>query len=118
MTPVSILTGLRSGSFQSTEATPERPHLSRDIAEEVELEIKYAGYISKQLEQIGQMKNLEDVKLPIDADYSQIKGIRLEAAEKLDKIKPISLGQASRISGVSPADISMLSVWLRQRGDK
>lgn len=96
----------------------ERPHLSRDIAEEVELEIKYAGYISKQLEQIGQMKNLEDVKLPIDADYSQIKGIRLEAAEKLDKIKPISLGQASRISGVSPADISMLSVWLRQRGDK
>lgn len=97
---------------------PERPHLSRDIAEEVELEIKYAGYISKQLEQIGQMKNLEDVKLPIDADYSQIKGIRLEAAEKLDKIKPISLGQASRISGVSPADISMLSVWLRQRGDK
>lgn len=97
---------------------PERPHLSCDIAEEVELEIKYAGYISKQLEQIGQMKNLEDVKLPIDADYSQIKGIRLEAAEKLDKIKPISLGQASRISGVSPADISMLSVWLRQRGDK
>lgn len=97
---------------------PERPQLSRDIAEEVELEIKYAGYISKQLEQIGQMKNLEDVKLPIDADYSQIKGIRLEAAEKLDKIKPISLGQASRISGVSPADISMLSVWLRQRGDK
>ena len=97
---------------------PERPHLSREIAEEVELEIKYAGYISKQLEQIGQMKNLEDVKLPIDADYSQIKGIRLEAAEKLDKIKPISLGQASRISGVSPADISMLSVWLRQRGDK
>lgn len=93
----------------------ERPHLSREIAEEVELEIKYAGYISKQLEQIGQMKNLEDVKLPIDADYSQIKGIRLEAAEKLDKIKPISLGQASRISGVSPADISMLSVWLRQR---
>lgn len=96
----------------------ERPHLSREIAEEVELEIKYAGYISKQLEQIGQMKKLEDVKLPIDADYSQIKGIRLEAAEKLDKIKPISLGQASRISGVSPADISMLSVWLRQRGDK
>ena len=66
---------------------PERPHLSREIAEEVELEIKYAGYISKQLEQIGQMKNLEDVKLPIDADYSQIKGIRLEAAEKLDKIR-------------------------------
>lgn len=97
---------------------PERPYLSREIAEEVELEIKYAGYISKQLEQIRQMKNLEDVKLPIDADYSQIKGIRLEAAEKLDKIKPISLGQASRISGVSPADISMLSVWLRQRGDK
>jgi len=95
----------------------ERPVLSREISEEVELEIKYEGYISKQLEQIEQMRKLEDKKLPIDADYSEIKGIRLEAAEKLNKIKPVSLGQASRISGVSPADISMLSVWLRQRGE-
>ena len=96
---------------------PERPVLSREISEEVELEIKYEGYISKQLEQIDQMRKLEDKKLPTDADYSEIKGIRLEAAEKLNKIKPVSLGQASRISGVSPADISMLSVWLRQRGE-
>lgn len=96
---------------------PERPALSREISEEVELEIKYEGYISKQLEQIEQMRKLEDKKLPTDADYSEIKGIRLEAAEKLNKIKPVSLGQASRISGVSPADISMLSVWLRQRGE-
>lgn len=96
---------------------PERPLLSREISEEVELEIKYEGYISKQLEQIDQMRKLEDKKLPTDADYSEIKGIRLEAAEKLNKIKPVSLGQASRISGVSPADISMLSVWLRQRGE-
>ncbi len=97
---------------------PERPILSREICEEVELEIKYQGYISKQLEQIDQMHRLENKKLPVDAEYSKIKGIRLEAAEKLDKIKPVSLGQASRISGVSPADISMLSVWLRQREEK
>lgn len=96
---------------------PERPVFSREISEEVELEIKYEGYISKQLEQIDQMRKLENKKLPTDADYSEIKGIRLEAAEKLNKIKPVSLGQASRISGVSPADISMLSVWLRQRGE-
>lgn len=92
----------------------QRPALSEEICEEVELEIKYEGYISKQLAQIEQMRKLENKKMPQNTDYSQIKGLRLEAAEKLNKIKPASLGQASRISGVSPADINLLAVWLQQ----
>ncbi len=83
-----------------------------DVCEQVELQIKYEGYISKQLEQIDQVRKLEDKKLPKNTDYSQIRGLRLEAAEKLNKIQPLSIGQASRISGVSPADVSMLVVWL------
>ncbi|WP_173563035.1 tRNA uridine-5-carboxymethylaminomethyl(34) synthesis enzyme MnmG [Ruminococcus flavefaciens] len=91
---------------------PERPELPWEISEQVELQIKYEGYIEKQLIQIEQMRKMESKKLPADLDYSQIYGLRLEATEKLNKIKPLSLGQASRISGVSPADISMLAVWL------
>lgn len=92
-----------------------RPDLPTDVREQVELQIKYEGYIEKQLAQIEQMRKLESEKLPENADYSQIHGLRLEAAEKLNKIQPLSIGQASRISGVSPADISLLAVWLRQR---
>lgn len=95
----------------------DRPCLDRDVAEQVELQIKYEGYISKQLAQIEQMRKFEAKLLPNNTDYSQIRGLRLEAAEKLNKINPVSLGQASRISGVSPADISLLAVWLQQRGD-
>lgn len=91
---------------------PERPELPWEVSEQVELQIKYEGYIEKQLIQIEQMRKMESKKLPADLDYSQIYGLRLEATEKLNKIKPLSLGQASRISGVSPADISMLAVWL------
>ena len=91
---------------------PERPELPWEISEQVELQIKYEGYIEKQLIQIEQMRKMESKKLPADLDYSQIYGLRLEATEKLNKIKPLSLGQASRISGVSPADTSMLAVWL------
>jgi tRNA uridine 5-carboxymethylaminomethyl modification enzyme len=91
---------------------PTRPDLSWEVCEQVELQIKYEGYIEKQLAQIEQMRKMESKKLPPDMDYSQIYGLRLEATEKLNKIKPLSLGQASRISGVSPADISMLAVWL------
>lgn len=92
-----------------------RPELSFEVCEQVELQIKYEGYISKQLLQIEQMRKLEQRKLPKDTDYSQIRGLRIEAAEKLNKVKPISIGQASRISGVSPADVSLLIVWLEQR---
>ncbi len=94
------------------EFDEERPNLPSDVAEQVELQIKYEGYIQKQLQQIEQMRKMESKKLPKDLDYNMIYGLRLEAAEKLNKIKPLSIGQASRISGVSPADISMLAVWL------
>ncbi|MDE5583825.1 MAG: tRNA uridine-5-carboxymethylaminomethyl(34) synthesis enzyme MnmG [Ruminococcus sp.] len=92
---------------------PYRPQLSDEIAEQVELQIKYEGYISKQLVQIEQMRKYESKKLPEDVDYNDVHGLRLEAVEKLNKIQPSSLGQASRISGVSPADISLIAVWLQ-----
>ncbi|MCR4862933.1 MAG: tRNA uridine-5-carboxymethylaminomethyl(34) synthesis enzyme MnmG [Ruminococcus sp.] len=92
----------------------ERPQLPADVCEQVELQIKYEGYISKQLAQIDIMRKLESKKLPQNTDYSTVRGLRLEAAEKLNKLQPISLGQASRISGVSPADISLLAVWLQK----
>ena len=91
-----------------------RPKLDPNIFEQVEVEIKYEGYISKQLKQVEQMRRLENRRLPDDFDYRTIKGLRLEAQEKLNKIKPLSIGQASRISGVSPADISVLLIWLAQ----
>lgn len=94
---------------------PNRPELSDDICEQVELEIKYKGYISKQIAQIEQMRKLEEKKLPHDFDYRIIHGLRLEAIEKLNKIQPVSIGQASRISGVSPADVSLLAVWFQQQ---
>ncbi|MBO5382998.1 MAG: tRNA uridine-5-carboxymethylaminomethyl(34) synthesis enzyme MnmG [Ruminococcus sp.] len=93
----------------------QRPKLSAEVCEQVELTIKYEGYISKQLSQIEQMRKLEEKKLPKNTDYSQIRGLRLEAAEKLNIVKPLSIGQASRISGVSPADVSLLMVWLEQQ---
>ncbi len=98
---------------------PERPELPWDVCEQVELQIKYEGYIQKQLVQIEQMRKMESKKLPKDQDYSLVYGLRLEAVEKLNKIKPLSIGQASRISGVSPADVSMLAVWLmHEKGEQ
>lgn len=92
----------------------DRPNLDPNIFEQVEIEIKYEGYIQKQLKQVEQMRKLETKLLPNDFDYREIKGLRLEAQEKLNKIKPLNIGQASRISGVSPADISVLLIWLAQ----
>lgn len=92
----------------------ERPTLDPNIFEQVEIEIKYEGYIQKQLKQVEQMRKLETKLLPKEFDYREIKGLRLEAQEKLNKIKPLNIGQASRISGVSPADISVLLIWLAQ----
>ena len=97
---------------------PDRPELSDEIAEQVELQIKYEGYISKQLAQIEQMRKHESKKLPENLDYNSVYGLRLEAVEKLNKIQPSSLGQASRISGVSPADISLLDVWLQHETEE
>ena len=90
---------------------PERPALPRAVWESAEIRIKYDGYIPKQLEQIERMRKLENRKLPEDLDYTTIHGLRLEAAEQLNAHRPQNLGQASRISGVSPADISVLIVW-------
>lgn len=99
---------------------PERPELPAVIGEQVEIQIKYEGYISKQLAQIERMRKLENMKLPEDLDYTTVRGLRLEAAEKLNAHRPQNLGQASRISGVSPADISVLMVWdtANQEGSK
>lgn len=94
---------------------PARPALSREVREQVEIEIKYEGYIKKQLAQVEEMRKMESKLLPSDLDYDQISGLRLEAKEKLNKVKPLNIGQASRISGVSPADISVLLIWLEQQ---
>lgn len=91
-----------------------RPKLSREICEQVEIEIKYEGYIKKQLAQVEEMRKMESKLLNSNLDYDNISGLRLEAKEKLNKVKPLNIGQASRISGVSPADISVLLIWLEQ----
>ena len=98
------------------EFDENRPHLSDDVREQVELQIKYEGYIKKQQEQIENMRRLENKSMPEDIDYTSVRGLRLEAAEKLNRQKPENLGQASRISGVSPADVSVLAVWIEQKG--
>ena len=92
-----------------------RPELDKQVIEQVELGIKYEGYIRIQQEQVEAMRKLESKALPTDTDYTQLRGLRLEAAEKLNKIRPVNVGQASRISGVNPADVSVLLIWLASR---
>ena len=96
------------------DADRQRPSLPEAVREQVDINIKYDGYIKRQIAQVNQFKKLEKTKLPAGIDYANIHGLRLEARQKLDKIKPVSLGQASRISGVSPADIAVLMVWLEK----
>ena len=91
---------------------PERPILSKEEREEINIQLKYEGYIKLQLEQIEEFKKLEQKKIPADIDYEDVKGIRIEARQKLEKYKPESIGQASRISGISPADINVLLIYL------
>ena len=93
---------------------PERPELGHAVTEEVEIELKYAGYIQRQLKQIQEFTRMESRKLPRDLDYETVTGLRIEARQKLNQIRPDNFGQASRISGVSPADIAALMVWLEQ----
>ena len=100
------------------EIDEERPILTKQEAEEVEIQIKYEGYIKLQDSQVEKFKKLESKKLSDKIDYSQLKGLSLEARQKLNKIKPLSIGQASRISGVSPADISVLLIYLEQEKRK
>lgn len=94
------------------EFDPGRPALKYSLVNKLEIELKYSGYIKIQQEQIEKMRRLEEKKLPADLDYKMIKGLRLEAQEKLNKFRPLNVGQAGRISGVNPADVSVLLIWL------
>lgn len=98
-----------------SEIDPERPVLSREVTEQVEINLKYDGYIKRQLKQVEQFKKLENKKIPLDLNYQEIGSLRAEAVQKLEAYRPLSIGQASRISGVSPADISVILVYLEQR---
>ena len=96
------------------EIDKDRPSLPRDVAEQVNINIKYDGYIKRQLKQVEQFKKLEEKKIPQDIDYDKISGLRIEARQKLKLYHPMSIGQASRIAGVSPADVSVLLVYMEQ----
>ena len=123
MGTTEITTGVRlSELLKRTELTykslekidKDRPDLERQVQNEVEIIVKYEGYIEMQKKQVEGFKKMEKKLLPEDINYEEIKGLRLEARQKLNKIKPYSVGQASRISGVSPADISVLLIFLEQ----
>lgn len=102
-------------TYEATvEIDKERPDLPLDVCEEVEIEIKYKGYIEKQLEQVDKFKKLEEKKIPKEIDYNEVLSLRIEAKQKLSTIRPENIGQASRISGVSPADISVLLIYMEQ----
>jgi tRNA uridine 5-carboxymethylaminomethyl modification enzyme len=92
----------------------KNPNLSSEVIEQVEIQIKYEGYINRQEADIEKFKTLEDKQIPCLFDYSMVPSLRHEARQKLSKIRPATLGQASRISGVSPADIGILVVWLKR----
>lgn len=111
---IDLLKRPQIGYVDLTEIDTSRPNIDPNIFEQIEIEIKYEGYIQKQQKQVEQQKKLEKKKLPQPFDYREIKGLRLEAQEKLNRVKPLNIGQASRISGVSPADISVLLIWLAQ----
>ena len=92
----------------------QRPNLPQAVTEEVEIQIKYAGYLARQEKQVEEFKKEESRRLPESLDYNSISGLRLEARQKLSEIRPMSIGQAGRISGVSPSDIAVLLIWLEQ----
>lgn len=101
-----------------SEIDEGRKPLPKDVIEQVEIEVKYEGYITRQLRQVAQFKKMEKKRIPDNLDYNDIGSLRLEARQKLMDYKPVSVGQASRISGVSPADISVLLIYLEQYNRK
>ncbi|GAB6099662.1 tRNA uridine-5-carboxymethylaminomethyl(34) synthesis enzyme MnmG [Halanaerocella petrolearia] len=115
--PVSLATILQRPEVDYDDLSrvvDDVPEVGSEIEEQVEIKVKYRGYIEKQLKQVEKFKEMEEKKLPQDIDYTEFDNLRIEAREKLNRIKPVSLGQASRISGVSPADISALMIHLEQ----
>ena len=92
-----------------------RPLLPREVTDKAQTEIKYEGYIARQQAQVEDMLKLEGRKLPADVDYGEIEGLRLEAREKLNRVRPENVAQASRISGVSPSDVAVLNIWLQKK---
>jgi len=120
-----ITTGVRANEFlkrpqisynELVEIVGPGENIDNFVKEKVEIEIKYAGYIKRQEQQINQIKKLENTAIPADIDFADFKGLRLEAREKLNKVRPVNVGQASRIPGVSPSDISALLLELKARG--
>ena len=93
---------------------PDMPELPAEVAEQVEISVKYEGYIQRQLQEVAELHRMERRALPPDTDYAAIQGLRLEAREKLAAVRPVNLGQAARISGVSPADVAALMIWLER----
>ena len=91
---------------------PDRPELHPEVTEQVNINIKYEGYITRQQKQVANFKKTENKKIPVDLDYDEVPSLRIEARQKLKALRPLNIGQASRISGVSPADISVLLVYL------
>jgi tRNA uridine 5-carboxymethylaminomethyl modification enzyme len=110
---VELLRRPQLGYAGLLEFDGDAPTLKPDVAEQVEISVKYEGYIKKQISQVENLHRIEEQKLPEDINYAEIRGIRLEAREKLAAIRPQSIGQASRISGVSPADIAVLAIYLK-----
>ena len=90
------------------------PELPAEVAEQVEISVKYEGYIRRQMEEVEERRRMERRALPPELDYGSIQGLRLEAREKLAAVRPLNLGQAARISGVSPADVAALMIWLER----
>jgi len=115
---VSLQALLRRPEISYGDLAPfdlERPSLDPRVQEQVEIAIKYEGYIQRQTRQIAAFAKAEEKKIPAEIDYNQIQGLRLEARQKLGQIRPVTLGQASRISGVSAADLTALMIWLEQK---
>ncbi|NCC69329.1 MAG: tRNA uridine-5-carboxymethylaminomethyl(34) synthesis enzyme MnmG, partial [Clostridia bacterium] len=121
-TGISLATLLRRPQIGYNDFAPfdiNRPELPRVVTEQVEIQLKYAGYIDRQLRQVKEFGKMENRKLPKDIDYSNVTGLRIEARQKLQKIRPENFGQASRISGVSPADITAMMVFVEsQKGHR
>jgi tRNA uridine 5-carboxymethylaminomethyl modification enzyme len=105
---------LRRPETQYSDLPNQNPALSEEVTRQVETTLKYAGYIDRQVDEIGRQKKLDDKQIPTDFDYDTVHSLSAEARQKLKKIRPLTIGQAGRISGVNPSDISLILVWLKR----